>query len=215
MSGDWTRALNAHALEIESEKGPNSIMVMLDGPYGGSSIDLGEYETVLLVAGGSGVTFTLALLDDLVGRIVRCGRKDGERTQRIEFAWCVRSYGNIRWFASMLSDIAAFAHDGGVDLHISVFVTCLCDPEAVPDVPNMNVIVEKPSVQRMIGVLVRPQDEERGEKQTKVLTGGGLGIAVSGPASLTREATNAVACLSLADRLCIGKVGVHTELFAI
>ena len=67
--------------------------VLLDGPYGGCSVIPGEFESVLLVAGGSGATFTLGILDDLVGRIVRLGRCDGERTRRIEFVWCVRSFG--------------------------------------------------------------------------------------------------------------------------
>ena len=66
---------------------------MIDGPYGGISFDLGRYEHVLLVAGGAGITFTLGVLDDLIGRIVRLGRRGGERTRRVEFAWCIRSFG--------------------------------------------------------------------------------------------------------------------------
>lgn len=69
------------------------VQVMIDGPYGGCSIDLGEYESALLFSGGSGVTFTLGMLDDIVGRVVRLGREDGERTKRIEFVWCIRSFG--------------------------------------------------------------------------------------------------------------------------
>jgi hypothetical protein len=38
--------------EKEIYPGP-LVQVMLDGPYGGCSIDLGRYESVLLVAGGS------------------------------------------------------------------------------------------------------------------------------------------------------------------
>lgn len=112
VSGDWTRALNAFAREnsvqqqhkqghgAENEKGRNEdvkVVLMLDGPYGGPSIDCADYENVLFVAGGSGVTFTLALLDDVVGRIVRSRSKSiygKEKTKRIEFAWCVRSFGN-------------------------------------------------------------------------------------------------------------------------
>lgn len=69
------------------------VQVMVDGPYGGCSVDLGEYETVLLIAGGAGATFTLGMLDDIVGRCVRLGRPNGEQTRRIEFAWCVKSFG--------------------------------------------------------------------------------------------------------------------------
>ena len=73
--------------------GGAQVQVMLDGPYGGSGVDLGEYESVFLVAGGSGITFTVGLLDDIVGRCSRLERAGGERTRAIEFVWCIRSFG--------------------------------------------------------------------------------------------------------------------------
>lgn len=66
---------------------------MIDGPYGGCALDLGQYETVLLFSGGAGATFTLGLLDDIVGRCVKLGRPNSEKTRRIEFAWCIKSFG--------------------------------------------------------------------------------------------------------------------------
>lgn len=123
MNGDWSRALNDYAraqkeLELSSsshvhEKENASIeggysglgvpiQVMLDGPYGGCGIDLGRYESVLLVAGGSGATFTIGLLDDIVGRCVKLGRRGGERTRRIEFAWCIRSFGELLQVPGMM-----------------------------------------------------------------------------------------------------------------
>ena len=119
VSGDWTRALNEHAYKeaeeikdlmipekqntdkekkLEQDDGTTKypevpVQVMLDGPYGGCSVDLGDYESVLLFAGGAGATFTIGLLDDIVGRCVRQKRFRGEKTRRIEFAWCVRSFG--------------------------------------------------------------------------------------------------------------------------
>jgi ferric-chelate reductase len=105
--GDWSIALNTFANEgaaaiqnLSQEKHADDpievpVQVMVDGPYGGCSVDLGEYETAVLIAGGAGITFTLGLLDDIVGRCVRQGRKNGERTRRIEFAWCVRSFGEF------------------------------------------------------------------------------------------------------------------------
>lgn len=106
VTGDWTRSLNEYAqsehdrlLQTSGEKYETNIsmtvpvQVMIDGPYGGCSIDLGRYETVLLFAGGGGATFTIGLLDDIVGRCVKLGRRRGEKTRRIEFAWCIRSFG--------------------------------------------------------------------------------------------------------------------------
>jgi ferric-chelate reductase len=110
VMGDWTRALNQYASaeqkRVAREKSekvdavPVPVHVMIDGPYGGCSLDLGEYESVLLVAGGAGVTFTLGLLDDLVGRVVRHQRGRGERTRRIEFAWAIRSFG--KWISKYI-----------------------------------------------------------------------------------------------------------------
>ena len=119
--GNWTNALNAYAREAgeeirqiellrRTEKGIAATMtktgeqqlpvevpiqVMIDGPYGGCSLDLGQYETALLFAGGSGITFALGMLDDIVGRCVRKGRHGGEKTRRIEVAWCIRSFGTF------------------------------------------------------------------------------------------------------------------------
>jgi hypothetical protein len=117
VAGDWTRALNRYANEMAKmmEESPIRsdvaidvvekresfelpVQVLIDGPYGGSSIDLGDYETVLLVSGGSGITFTLGLLDDIVGRCIRKGRMNGEKTRRIELSWCIRSFGEYSFY---------------------------------------------------------------------------------------------------------------------
>lgn len=107
VTGRWSRDLNNHAFKIEEPVDDSSlglqehetpVRVMIDGPYGGCSIDLGDYENVLLIAGGSGVTFTLGLLDDIVGRCIKLGRRGEEQTRRIEFVWCVRSSGTSTSF---------------------------------------------------------------------------------------------------------------------
>ena len=81
--------------KVEDAQFPSEVpvQVMIDGPYGGCSVDLGDHETILLFSGGSGITFTLGLLDDIVGRCTKKGRSNGERTRRIEFGWCIRSFG--------------------------------------------------------------------------------------------------------------------------
>lgn len=69
------------------------VQVFIDGPYGGPTIDPGSYSSIVLFAGGSGATFTLGVLDDIVGRCVRLGRPGGEKVTRVEFGWCVRGFG--------------------------------------------------------------------------------------------------------------------------
>ncbi|ORY22229.1 FAD-binding domain-domain-containing protein, partial [Naematelia encephala] len=44
------------------------VRVLLDGPYGGIGGDLGLYDNILIIAGGSGGSFILCVLRDLVAR---------------------------------------------------------------------------------------------------------------------------------------------------
>jgi len=231
--GDWSRALHEYAkceqdlilsaMETEKQKPRDSqtlvvpVQVMIDGPYGGCSIDLGEYESVLLFSGGSGVTFALGMLDDIVGRVARLGRKDGERTKRIEFAWCIRSFGHICWVAPMLMDIATVvAECPSLNLHVSIFVTCLCDPEAIPPIPNSVVTMERPSTHQLLNYMITPPVDDAVDGLRWVGLGGGLGICASGPSKLTKEVANAVAKLSLSGGVGdIGGVGLHTETFVL
>ncbi|KAK0234313.1 iron reductase [Armillaria fumosa] len=192
VAGDWTRALNvftnneteAKCLE-EGKTGPEvPVQVMLDGPYGGCSVDLGEYESVLCV---------------------KLGRPRGERIKRIEFVWCIRSFRSIDWFAPMLMDITNAATPA-LDVHVSIYVTCLCNPDAVPPIPNSDVIFERPTFGKVLGDLVKcPGDGKNGKGRSSR----GVGVCVCGPESLVREASNAVA------RLGMGDLGLHTEVFSM
>jgi ferric-chelate reductase len=104
--GDWTRALNEYALREEDVISPRSstgssyrdrvpvpVQVMFDGPYGGCALDLWDYERVLLVAGGSGATFAIGMLDELVAACCLSEGKAGVKTESVDFIWCIRSFG--------------------------------------------------------------------------------------------------------------------------
>lgn len=173
-------------------------------------------------------------------------------------------------------------------LHISVYVTCLCNPEAVPLIPNCDVTILRPNVHHILNDLVTPptlsslsprspspekltsssssinenqpsstvptspapspsdedDDQEivvvaehghvttaRGEVDVESADGldphvsrklpwlgdgGGVAVCASGPASLMREAANAVTRLRLSKRgLEMGGVDIHTEVFSL
>lgn len=203
--GDWSRELNALAQSGEKGNGMERVSVILDGPYGGATLDYGTYESVLLVAGGSGITFTLGILDDLIGRIVKLGRPHGERTRRITFAWYIRSFGAISWFERYFMAIAKTAQGSGVEVTFRFFVTCLCNPEAIPPIPNATVEVTKPPVSQLLASLLEATKQNAG----------GVGIAASGPESLTRTAQNTVAKIGPATATAVGGVELHTELFTV
>lgn len=121
--GDWTRSLNLYATTSDKESGggpwdkvdDRPVTVMIDGPYGGMSFDAGRYESVLLVAGGAGITFVLGVLDELVGR----ARKGEGRVSKVEVCWCIKSFGeNFLDLVSM--DANKVVQDASTGLHPSL-----------------------------------------------------------------------------------------------
>ncbi|KAG1788959.1 iron reductase [Suillus plorans] len=217
----WLAGQHVRLRVFFSNKGDSGafVQVILDGPFGGSGVDLGLYESVFLVAGGSGVTLTLGLLDDIIGRCVKLGRSQEERTRRIESTWYI--LGQIEWLAPMLIDIATAASNSTIDLHISIFVACLCNPEAVPDIPNSIVTLSRPSIHNILKDLISlpPSSEKEDLIETRCQKspslGGGVAVCASGPESLTRDAQNAVPRLSLTMGMDMGGIALHTEQFTL
>ncbi|KAJ7118343.1 hypothetical protein C8R44DRAFT_625928 [Mycena epipterygia] len=269
--GDWSRAVHQWASEPEfdadeylDEKTSAAKAIaedtntdgrfahlVLDGPYGGPTLRASEYARVLLFAGGSGATFTLGVLDELVGRAtmnLNLNEKgEVKKAQEVVWCWCVRSFGAINWFAPYLQQIAARAALPGspIRLRIRIFVTCLCDPDAVPRIAGCTVTEAKPSVGGVLGEMlgiegdvlsshvVDDEDERKESAASSVealpkddvekgvnmaIEGGGGGVAViaAGPGSLIREAGNAVARANLGARARrAGGVDFCAEAFTV
>jgi hypothetical protein len=53
-----------------------------------------------------------------------------------------------------------------IDLHISIYVTCLCDPEAVPAIPNSIVVPSRPSVHDLLATFINPPCEKEDYRDT-------------------------------------------------
>ena len=123
----------------------------------------------------------------------------------------------------MLMDIANAAAGSSLDLHISIFVTCLCVPEAVPPIPNSITTIVRPDVHRLLSDLISPppadgdvESESGASAQWAGAIGrGGVGVCASGPESLTRESANAVARLAPVHAKRVGGIALHTEVFSL
>ncbi|RPD67643.1 hypothetical protein L226DRAFT_583086, partial [Lentinus tigrinus ALCF2SS1-7] len=77
----------------------------------------------------------------------------------------------IHWFAPMLMEITNAVAGTSLDLHISVYVTCLCNPEEVPPIPNMDVVATtRPSVTGILRDLVTPPAPTPGKRDLDVDT---------------------------------------------
>ncbi len=85
----------------DGEEAPGcQVKVILDGPYGGLTLDVDNFGVMLLIAGGSGVTFMLGCIEE-------CMRKgvNGGGPRRIECAWVVKDMG--KWTANVSRDSAS------------------------------------------------------------------------------------------------------------
>lgn len=76
-----------------------------EGPYGTRS-NLDYYQTVLLVAGGSGVSFALPVMLDMVrrARSMSLGHREvAVATERLTFVWIIRDAGSFIFLPSDLT----------------------------------------------------------------------------------------------------------------
>ncbi|BGP57276.1 ferric-chelate reductase Frp1 [Rhodotorula sphaerocarpa] len=101
---------------------------LLEGPYGGiplheSAALLEDSETVVLVAGGSGMSFTLGVLESIVGTRTRRGTR-APYTGRIEVVWVVRQRAHLGWFADRLDEVARAAVGTALRVVVRTYVTC-------------------------------------------------------------------------------------------
>ncbi|KAB8218384.1 ferric reductase NAD binding domain-containing protein [Aspergillus novoparasiticus] len=113
--------------------------VFIDGPYG-KMRPLRQFDSVVLLAGGMGVTFVIPCLRDIVSRWkMEClGDKEQSKksprltpTKRIRFVWVIKSRAQLSWFEtqlqSVLSDVEECRRaqpDTNREIELSIYVTC-------------------------------------------------------------------------------------------
>ncbi|RDW92514.1 hypothetical protein BP5796_01908 [Coleophoma crateriformis] len=86
-------------LNTAIEKGPfKTYRAYLDGPYGGMQRELAAFETVILFAGGSGITAIVSQLLNLIKRM-----RDGKAvTTKVEVIWALKRLEAMDWFREEL-----------------------------------------------------------------------------------------------------------------
>ncbi|KAG8768868.1 hypothetical protein FRC12_005313 [Ceratobasidium sp. 428] len=110
-AGDWTSALYRMANQKSNGDGHRSVYVLVEGPYGGPRHTIiPSFSGVMLVLGGSGITFGTSVLEDLVAKSL-----DGTaRTMCVNFVWVVR-------------------HPSAADPHLPSFVEIVQRAASVPN----------------------------------------------------------------------------------
>src|SRR5689334_18659022 len=91
--------------------------MMIEGPYG-CLRPLRQFDSVVLLAGSSGATFTIPLLRDVLEgwkenahvepdsrSIFSLKAPTGAVTRHVRFVWIVKSKDQLRWFSERLSSV--------------------------------------------------------------------------------------------------------------
>jgi ferric-chelate reductase len=99
---------------------PKSYTALIDGPYGGCHADFAAFDRVMLIAGSTGVTFTLSTLLDIAHR----ASSQKLPLRRLDFVWVIK---NTNWTSWIIEELKS-AHDqleaAGIDIAIKIYVTC-------------------------------------------------------------------------------------------
>jgi predicted ferric reductase len=70
----------------------------LDGPYGGMQRELASFDTVILFAGGSGITAIVSQLLDLIKKM----RDERAVTKKVQVVWALKRPETLEWFKEEL-----------------------------------------------------------------------------------------------------------------
>lgn len=110
-AGDWTTTLYhfaASAGELNPEIGvwKRSAKVMIEGPYGGLGNTLpNAFSSVLVVAGGSGITHALGVAQDLISR----SPSGAVQARTVDLVWVVRTEAQAKAIMPTLLSLVAQA----------------------------------------------------------------------------------------------------------
>ncbi|TYJ57001.1 hypothetical protein B9479_002280 [Cryptococcus floricola] len=253
VAGDWTRKLHNLARDTTREVGDEKecflqqqpgqgaglqgidhpgrkVQIVIDGPYGGLKMDLGQYEHVLLVGGGSGITFILGSVEEAL-RV----REQGRGPAKVDVAWVVKELSAIEALSPTLLHLHALAQRLGLQLTYNLYLTD--PPHPLPPSPAVlpsttTLSPYRPEVAQLVreslplpiplrggsSLEMGVTDEEEhlgGHGGVGKGHGGGLAVIACGPANLVSEASNSIAGLSIAERVRCGGIGFHGECYAL
>ncbi|KAI0824776.1 hypothetical protein BC628DRAFT_1321773 [Trametes gibbosa] len=113
-------------IDLAAPSGSCELTALVDGPYGHPG-DIRAFSTCVFVAGGTGVTYTLARMHQLFRDILA----SDACANRVVFVWAVRTETESQWILADLAKIVALAPPT-ISLAIEIFVTSSCPTVLLP-----------------------------------------------------------------------------------
>ena len=105
----------------EARNREETYLALVDGPYGGIGTDFAAFDTAILIAASTGVTFTLPVILDLAHRTSIQQQKLPLR--RLTFIWVMKYSSSKDWASSEISLAIRALRDRGIDGTVEIFVT--------------------------------------------------------------------------------------------
>jgi len=118
--------------------------VMVDGPFGSASEDFLNYETVLLVGAGIGVTPFASILKSIWYRMNNFNSSKSTRLSKVYFTWVIRDFGTAGWFHSLLHAIEE--QDTMNKIEINIYLTAKIKEDDMNNIIVQDVGAERDAI---------------------------------------------------------------------
>ncbi|KZV96012.1 hypothetical protein EXIGLDRAFT_833941 [Exidia glandulosa HHB12029] len=96
---------------------PRELTLLVDGPYGTPPSVL-SYSTVILIAGGTGASYTLSYLLDVINNY----KSNSCAARRVVYIWAVKARSNLGWYGGAL-ETALNTAPAGLSIEAHIYVT--------------------------------------------------------------------------------------------
>ena len=116
-----------------SEK--KTYLALVDGPYGGIGTDFTAFDTAVLIAASTGVTFTLPVLLDLAHRTL--SEQHRLPLRKVTFVWIIKDRSSKDWISSEINLAIQALRNAGVDATAQIYVTSNYPPNDSTSNPSL------------------------------------------------------------------------------
>ncbi|KAL4080085.1 ferric reductase like transmembrane component-domain-containing protein [Scleroderma yunnanense] len=200
-SGKWTKKMYELSSTAKfGEKGQETgklVRVMIEGPYGGiGNTVISNYSGALFVVGGSGITFALSAVQDLV----RLGSTGDMKI--IDLVWSIRDIASL---IPMIPFFTSLVQRSSPCVRVSVFytraATGLFQGLYLP--PGITLEPGRPKIPKLLDDVVTSAWHVGGVT--------GVFIGVCGPASLAEDVAGVVRTFDSYKKQAVGGIELHEE----
>ncbi|GAA5947950.1 hypothetical protein JCM3765_007042 [Sporobolomyces pararoseus] len=99
-----------------------NLRALVSWPMGSSArVEWGAYESLTIIAGGTGITFGVSVLENACTRIARRQQDSKWKTSRVRFVWILKEFSHLSWVATTLRRCIEMCDSS--QLQIDLFVT--------------------------------------------------------------------------------------------